>query len=421
MKLCMDGGNLKYSYKRINSNVAYCALSVKVGTRNEVEQFNGMAHLVEHMLFKGTEHRNSISINSRLEKEGGDLNAYTTKEEIVLYCTLLKEDLAKGVDLLLEMALDSVFPEKELEKEKEVVYDEIISYKDSPADQIYDDFEGLLFKGHPLGKLILGTKKSLKGIGSGHLLEFCRKNFIPGNMALSVVANVEARKIESIVRRSLKHYRPESELQYIPDETTLFEQPEISDNYSSLLIGNRFSLSQNKHLHQSHCIIGCSAHSMYSNKERCTLALVANMLGGPASNSLLNTMLREKYALVYNVEAAYTPYSDTGIFTVYFGCDASNTERCKSLVYAALEKFSRGEISQSKLKNAKKQFVAQMLIAADNLESQALGMSKAMLVFNQISPFELSRRMIEQISLEDVLNVCSKVFKRSRLSELIYC
>ena len=418
--MCMDSGNLKYSYKRIHSNVAYCALTTKVGTRNEQEKFNGMAHLVEHMLFKGTERRSSFNINSRLEKEGGDLNAYTTKEEIVLYCTVLREDLAKGIDLLLEMAMSSIFPQKELVKEKDVVYDEIITYKDSPADQIYDDFEGLLFKGHPLGKLILGSRKSLRKITSEDLLEFTGEYFTPGNMALSVVANVEPSGLESTIRRSLEKYSPGSGLQYIPDETTLFEQPVPENPYSSLATGNQFSLSENRHLHQSHCIIGCSAPSFYSNKERCTLALVANMLGGPASNSVLNTLLREKHGLVYTVEAAYTPYSDTGIFTVYFGCDAANTEKCKSLVYSTLEKFAGTEIAESKLKSARKQFVAQMLIAADNLESQALGMSKAMLVFNQISPFELSRRMVEQISVKDVMDVCSKVFDRKRLSELIY-
>ena len=416
----MDCGKLKYSYKRICSNVVYCALTAKVGTRNEQEKFNGMAHLVEHMLFKGTERRSSCNINSRLEKEGGDLNAYTTKEETALYCTVLKEDLAKGVDLLLEMTMSSTFPPKELAKEKDVVYDEIITYKDSPADQIYDDFEGLLFKGHPLGKLILGSRKSLRKITSEDLLEFTGEYFTPGNMALSVVANVEPSRLENIIRHSLGKYSPGSELQYIPDETTLFDQPVLDNPYSSLAIGNQFSLSENRHLHQCHCIIGCSALSFYSNKERCTLALVANMLGGPASNSELNTLLREKYALVYTVEAAYTPYSDTGIFTVYFGCDASNAERCKSLVYSTLEKYACAEITESKLKNARKQFIAQMLIAADNLESQALGMSKAMLVFNQISPFEFSRRMIEQISVKDVMDVCSKVFDRQRLSELIY-
>ncbi len=415
---------LKYSFKKKNSDVAYCALTAKVGTRDEQEKFNGMAHLMEHMLFKGTEKRSSSCINSRLEKEGGDLNAYTTKEEIVLYCTVLKDDLAKGIDLLLELALTSIFPQKELAKELEVVYDEIITYKDSPADQIFDDFEAYLFEGHPLGKLILGSRKTLKRIKPADLMEFRKSYFCPSNLSLAVVAGLPQERVRRMVSASLEKYTGSGELTYIPDDTVLYPEGklgQVENSYLPLHIGVKFAKEENRHLHQTHCIIGCSAYSYYDTKERCIMALVSNMLGGPASNSMLNTLLRERHALVYNVEAAYTPYSDTGLFTIYFGCDAQYLDKCRELVYSTLDKFVCAPVSESKLKSAKKQFIAQMLIASDNAEAQALGMGKSMLVFGQITPFELSQRMIEDITAQQLQDVCAKVLARERLSELVYC
>ena len=303
------------------SHVVRCALTIKAGTRNESVQYNGMAHLVEHMLFKGTLKRDSKSINDYLEKEGGELNAYTTKEEIVIYSTVMKEDFAKAADLLLELAFTSQFPQKELDKERSVIYDEIISYKDSPAESIYDHFETLLFSEHPLHLPILGEKKSLMRITPRLLSQFIAEFFIPSNMVFSIVGDITEGYARKCIDRSLaRYYKGEAALDF-RSESGADIQTALPENSSSHLAGTVFSKEVMKRNHQAHCIIGAAAYSYYDGWRRNALTLLCNILGGPASNSRLNMLLRERYAMVYNIEASYTPYTDTGIFSIYFGCD----------------------------------------------------------------------------------------------------
>ncbi len=423
-----------FACKKVASPVAYCALSIKTGTRYEPAQYNGMAHLVEHMLFKGTEKRTSNSINNVLEREGGELNAYTTKEEIVLCATILREDLPKAVDLLAELAFTSTFPQKELEKELEVVYDEIISYKDSPAESIYDHFETLLFKGHPLEKAILGEKRTLKKIDSTLLKEFLTSNFRPDNMVFTVVGNIEESAFQKLVQKSVnKYYKAEVEkgddqpIEAIPNRE-LDSDPDYEvenrriaeEGCSSLAIGTPFKLEVTKRNHQAHCIIGTSAYSYSDGFKRIALALVTNILGGPASISRLNNILREKHALVYNIEANFTPYSDTGIFSIYFGCDKSLLAKCKELVYGELEKIVSQPLTERELKNAKKQFLGQLFISQDNAESQCLAMGKSIMVYGKIYPFEQTRKQIEQLTAEDLQQVAQEILSKGRLSELVY-
>ena len=421
---------IKFACKKVISPVTYCSLSVKAGTRDEDPKYNGLAHLTEHMLFKGTEKRTSRSINNLLEKEGGELNAYTTKEEIVLCSTVLIEDLPKAIDLLAELALTSVFPAKELEKELDIVYDEIISYKDSPAESIYDHFETLLFKGHPLEKAILGEKKTLRKIDSAILKEFLHKNFRPDNMVFSVAGNIEEKKLARLIEKSMKKYCGEPvkavlciEEEGVPTATTATpaETAEAAEKHpASLLTGEQFSLELQKRNHQAHCIIGCSAYSFYDGWKRIALALITNILGGPASGSRLNMNLREKHGLVYNIEATYTPYSDTGIFSIYFGCDKSLIGKCRELVYKELEKISEVPLTDSELKNARKQFLGQLFISQDNSETQCLAMGKSLLVYNRIYPFEHSRKQIEEITSQQLMEVAKEILSKERLSELIY-
>ncbi len=416
---------IRFAYKRVNSPVAYCALSVKAGTRDEDPKYNGLAHLTEHMLFKGTEKRTSRSINSLLEKEGGELNAYTTKEEIVLCSTVLQEDLPKAVDLLAELAFTSVFPQKELDKEMDVVFDEIISYKDSPAEAIYDHFETLLFKGHPLEKAILGEKKSLKKIDSNTLKAFLKENFTPQNMVFSIVGNIEEKRLAHLIEKSTSKYTGESiEAQFCPENfasaATDSEDTAERDSSQSLKTGNIFAIGFAKRNHQAHCIIGCSAYSYFDGWKRIALALLTNILGGPASGSRLNMVLREKHALVYNIEATYTPYSDTGIFSIYFGCDKSLIQKCLELVYKELEKIVETPLKESELKSAKKQFLGQLFISQDNAEAQCLAMGKSILVFNNIYPFEQTRKQIEEITPKQLQEVAKEILSKERLSELVY-
>ena len=424
---------MKFSFKRVTSPVAVCAVSTMVGTRNEEPAYNGLAHLNEHMLFKGTEKRGAASINNILENVGGELNAYTTKEETVVHATVLKEDLRRAVELLLELLFTSTYPDKELLKEREVVYEEIISYKDSPADSIYEDFECRLFEGHPLKYPILGTRKTLSRIESSTLKEYLHKWFIPDNMAISVVADMEEFQVVKIVERALRKYCPGQHCDIIRESTL---QPLVAGTAGGGTAGGRtaageaapldwtsvppFRIEINKKHHQAHCIIGTRAYSYTQERERLALALLANILGGPAMNARLNTVLREKNALVYTVEACFNPYSDTGLFTIYFGCDKPLVERSLRLVRKELERVIEAPLSSRALANAKKQLLGQLAIASDNSEAQCLSMGKSMMIFGYIEPMETTRAKIESLTASELQRVAQEILAWDNLSILIY-
>lgn len=444
--------------------MAVCAVSTMVGTRNEEPAYNGLAHLNEHMLFKGTEKRGAASINNLLENVGGELNAYTTKEETVVHATVLKEDLRRAVELLLELLFTSTYPDKELLKEREVVYEEIISYKDSPADSIYEDFECRLFEGHPLQYPILGTRKTLSRIESSTLKEYLHKWFIPDNMAISVVADMEESQVVKIVERALRKYCPGQHCDIIRESTP---QPLVAGTagggtapgggtagggtagggtaggctagFGTLGGGTAggdtaadgatplvwtpvppFRIEINKKHHQAHCIIGTRAYSYTQERERLALALLANILGGPAMNARLNTVLREKNALVYTVEACFNPYSDTGLFTIYFGCDKPLVERSLRLVRKELERVIEAPLSSRALANAKKQLLGQLAIASDNSEAQCLSMGKSMMIFGYIEPMETTRAKIESLTSLELQRVAQEILAWDNLSILIY-
>ena len=429
---------MKFSFKRVTSPVAVCAVSTMVGTRNEEPAYNGLAHLNEHMLFKGTEKRGAASINNLLENVGGELNAYTTKEETVVHATVLKEDLRRAVELLLELLFTSTYPDKELLKEREVVYEEIISYKDSPADSIYEDFECRLFEGHPLQYPILGTRKTLSRIESSTLKEYLHKWFVPDNMAISVVADMEESQVVKIVERALRKYCPgqhcdiirESTLQPLVAGTAGFGTAGGGTAGGCTVAGEAapldwtpvppFRIEINKKHHQAHCIIGTRAYSYTQERERLALALLANILGGPAMNARLNTVLREKNALVYTVEACFNPYSDTGLFTIYFGCDKPLVERSLRLVRKELERVIEAPLSSRALANAKKQLLGQLAIASDNSEAQCLSMGKSMMIFGYIEPMETTRAKIESLTAVELQRVAQEILAWDNLSILIY-
>ena len=429
---------MKFSFKRVTSPVAVCAVSTMVGTRNEEPAYNGLAHLNEHMLFKGTEKRGAASINNLLENVGGELNAYTTKEETVVHATVLKEDLRRAVELLLELLFTSTYPDKELLKEREVVYEEIISYKDSPADSIYEDFECRLFEGHPLQYPILGTRKTLSRIESSTLKEYLHKWFVPDNMAISVVADMEESQVVKIVERALRKYCPGQHCDIIRESTL---QPLVAGTAGFGTAGGctaggctvageaapldwtpvpPFRIEINKKHHQAHCIIGTRAYSYTQERERLALALLANILGGPAMNARLNTVLREKNALVYTVEACFNPYSDTGLFTIYFGCDKPLVERSLRLVRKELERVIEAPLSSRALANAKKQLLGQLAIASDNSEAQCLSMGKSMMIFGYIEPMETTRAKIESLTSSELQRVAQEILAWDNLSILIY-
>lgn len=401
---------MKYAVRRSGSSVAYCALSIKCGTRDEDGYHSGIAHFTEHTLFKGTARKSASAVNSYLDRLGGELNAYTTKEEIVIHATVLKEDLGKAASLLLELATSATFPEKEIEKEKGVVIDEINSYKDSPSEEIYDRFEELLFQGHPLSRPILGTSASVKRITGSELHRFIAEKFIPGDMAFTVVADVsESQMADRIERLSGKFFTAGTGIP-APGEPPL---PEV-------FAACRFDKTLNKHNHQVNCIIGNTAPSLYEDRDRISAALLCNILGGPASNSILNSALREKYGWVYGVECSYTQYADAGIAAISFGCDRSNYEKCLEVIGKEVRKLQDSELSQTKLKAARKQFLGQLAIASDNGESQCLSMGKSLLAYGTVMSDIQTREKVEAVTAAAIRDSARRIFGQTDCSRLIY-
>ena len=406
---------MQYAVKRSNSSVGYCALSIKCGTRDEEGFHNGTAHFIEHTIFKGTERRSASVINGYLDRLGGELNAYTTKEEIVFHATVLKEDLGKAASLLFELATEPTFPEHEIQTEKGVVIDEINSYKDTPSEDIYDRFEEMLFKGHPLGGNILGTAASVRKMTRDELLRFVREKFRPEKMAFTVVADIEESKMEKAAVRLAEKYFGKN------------GSREREESGSGKACGTYmapaaepFDKTVNKRSHQANCVIGGLAPSLYQERERLAAVLLCNILGGPASNSLLNSVLREKNGWVYGVECSYTQYADTGIAAICLGCDRDNLDKCLKAIGKVLDKLRSGTLSERKLKAAKKQLLGQLAISSDNGETQCLSMGKGLLSYGKITGPQQTLRMVEAITAEDVREMACEIFSPDKLSRLIY-
>lgn len=408
---------MQYAVRKSGSAVGYCALSIRCGTRDEEGYHSGIAHFVEHTIFKGTARRSASVINGYLDRLGGELNAFTTKEEIVFHATVLKEDLPKAMSLLLELATCPTFPEHEINTEKGVVIDEIHSYKDTPSEDIYDRFEEMLFAGHPLSGPILGTTASVKKITREELLKFVREKFLPCRMAFTIVADIdEARMEKEVLKLAQKHF---------PDMTA----PEcisecMSDNLPCIRHGipgaEPFDKTLNKRNHQANCIIGGLAPSLYQERERLATILLCNILGGPATNSILNSVLREKNGWVYGVECSYTQFSDTGMAVISLGCDKSNLEKCLKAIDKEIGKLQTTPMSERKLKAAKKQMLGQLAISSDNGETQCLSMGKSLMAYGKITEGKETRELIERITSEDVMEMARTIFAQDRLSKLIY-
>ena len=401
---------LRFAFRRTRSQVAYSALAIRSGTRNEPEAFSGIAHMTEHMLFKGTQKRTPQQISNRLEMLGGELNAYTAKEETVLYSTVLKEDAAKAVDLLFELAFDSTFPQKELDKERCVVIDEINMYKDSPSECIFEEFERLLYGDSPLARPILGTTRSLRKIDSAALQDYVRSNYRPENMCIAIVGDMTPQRAEKIALQAAAKYIPADYRPAAAAPRSVAEGLPASPHFEKEVV---------KKNHQINCIIGTTAFPFYDAR-RMEMILLANLLGGPSSNSRLNQKLREKNALVYAIDASYTQFCDNGALMIYFGCEKPNLSRCIELVREELAQMRDKPLSERALGAARKQLLGQLAVAADNGEAQALSMAKSMLVFGEILSDEEVRRRIEAITPESLQAVAAAVLAEDRLSTLVF-
>ena len=388
-------------HRRIKGNVTHCALLVNAGSRDELKNQFGLAHFTEHALFKGTEHRKAYQVNCRLENLGGELNAFTTKEDTTIHATTLRSDFSKAVELIADVAFHSTFPDRELEKEKEIIYDEINTYKDSPADMIYDTFEDMLFAGSELGHNILGRKSSLARFSGESIREFVARTHTTDQMVFSSIGNLSAKSVETTVARYLNDI--ESSARDFSRRQPAAVEP--------------FTRAVAKHTHQTHCIIGNRACAI-GDEDRLPLALVTNILGGPSANSLLNTVIREKHGLSYNIEASYTPYTDTGIVAIYFSSDHDNAGRCIALIEEQLYRLRTEPLTARRLSMAKKQFIAQLAISSESNESYMLGAGKSLLLHDDVDTMEQVYAKIREISAEQLTEVAGKVF--TNMSRLVY-
>lgn len=410
----MTGGitpcGLQYAVRQSGRSVAYCALSIGCGTTQEAGFPSGIAHFVEHTLFRGTRRKKAAVINSYLDRLGGELNAYTTKEEIVLHATVLKEDLWKAVKLLFELATEATFPDDEIQTERGVVLDEIISYKDNPAEDVYDKFEGLLFQGHPLEQPILGTSASVKKITPAQLRRFVQTFFTPDRMALTLVADIPENQLEKKVHALVKNLFGGS----APARMTAPREQGIA--YPE----NIFHKVIDKRNHEVNAVIGGYAPSLYEMPDRMVAAMLVNILGGPASNSLLNAELREKKGWVYGIECSYTQYADTGIVAISFGCDKPNLEACMASIHKILERLREAPLSEARLKSYRKQLLGQLAIGSEAGEAQCLSMGKSLLAWGKIMSPEQTRACLQSITSEDLRQMACRLFAPEKLSSLVY-
>lgn len=399
---------IRYAVKRSGSAVAYCSLGIACGTRYEQGFHSGIAHFTEHTLFKGTEHKSSSVINGYLDRLGGELNAYTTKEEIVLHATILKEDLSKASSLLMEIATEATFPDNEVNTERGVVIDEIKSYKDSPSEDVYDRFEEKLFRGHSLSMPILGTPQSVRATSAEELRRFYKEKFVPGAMVFTIVADIDEKRMEADLLRTFDKFFSGSGM--VSGEMTRHE---------SITLNNVFDEVINKRNHEANAVIGGYAPSLYEERERIATSLMSNILGGPAMNSILNNILREKHGWVYGVESSYTQYSDTGIMAISLGCERENTEKCIDAVRREISKLQANALTDRKLRAAKKQFLGQIAISSDNGEAQCLSMGKSLLAYGRVASAEEIKREIEAVSADMIRDMACRIFAPDRTSCLI--
>ena len=392
---------IKGIHRRTRSSVTHCALVINAGTRDEHKDEYGLAHFAEHAIFKGTKRRKAYQINCRLENRGGELNAYTTKEDTTIHATTLRSDFSKAVELIADVAFNSTFPERELAKEREVIVDEINTYKDSPADMIFDTFEDSIFAGSELGHNILGTKAALMRHTSESIKQFVARTHTTDQMVFSSIGNMSVKSVQSVVSKYLAEQ---------PISTRAFKRiaPEKVEPFDRVV---------NKHTHQTHCIVGARAYDINDDK-RLPLSLLVNILGGPSANSRLNTVLREKNGLSYNTEAIYTPYNDCGMVAIYFSSDHHNADLCRELIDNELKSLRTTPPTARQLSMIKRQFLAQMAISMENNEGYMLGAGKSYLVHDEIDTLEEVYRKVSAVKAEQIMEVAEDIFANT--STLIY-
>lgn len=391
------------------SPVVYCGYQLNAGTANEQPGEEGIAHFCEHVTFKGTTRRTAIDVIQCLEEVGGDLNAFTTKTDTVYYSAILKEHLPRAIDLLTDIVFHSVYPQKEINKEVEVICDEIESYNDSPAELIYDEFENLIFRGHPLGHSILGTSERVRRFTTDDAIRFTKQYYLPMNSVFFAYGDVDFEYLLRLLEKENGAKVKVIEEVEKPVESSL---PPLSEYQPQVV-------EIDKHTHQAHVMIGNRAYSIH-DKRRMALYLLNNILGGPGMSARLNLALRERRGLVYTVESTMVSYSQTGLWSVYFGCDADDRAECMRLVRTELDRFMSVPLSDEELSIAKQQLKGQIGIACDNRENLALDFGKGFLHYGWKKDITALYRDIDAITAEDIQQVACELFPEERLTKLVY-
>ncbi len=425
----LDNG-LRIIHLPSDSKIVYCGYQINAGTRDEAPGEEGLAHFCEHVTFKGTERRKAWHILNCLESVGGELNAYTNKEGTVYYSAILKEHVARAVDILSDIVFHSVYPQQEIDKEVEVICDEIESYNDSPAELIYDEFENLIFREHPLGHNILGTAERVRQFKTEDALRFTRKFYRPDNAVFFAYGDIDFKKLIKLLEKNLEvkseEFNGNEQRRWKSEETTFGGRRELQiagrREKQSHLNAPRCegkTIVMEKNTHQAHVMIGTLAYNIHDDR-RMPLYLLSNILGGPGMNAKLNLSLREHNGLVYTVESTMVAYGDTGIWSIYFGCDEHDVKRCLRLVRKELDKFMAKPLSPSQLQAAKKQIKGQIGVACDNRENFALDFGKSFLHYGWEKNVDSLYRHIDEITAEQMQAVAQELFDEARLTTLIF-
>lgn len=394
---------IRIVHKPISGKIAHCGFVINTGSRDEHIDENGIAHFIEHTIFKGTNKRKAHHILNRIDSVGGEINAYTTKEKTCVYASFVVDYFERASELLSDILIHSTFPEKEIEKEKDVIIDEIHSYQDTPYEQIYDDFEELVFKTHPLGMNILGTEKSVKEIDRIKILDFINRNYATNEIVFSIIGNIEEKKILRIAQK-------------------YFEDFQTKQNHTNRILFNNYQPFQKyieKDNLQSHTIIGNIAYgAKHSNKPG--FILLNNILGGPAMNSRLNMSIREKYGYAYSIESSYSSYCDTGIFSIYLGTDERNSKKSINLTLKELKRFRENKLTTIQLHRAKQQLLGQITLSEENNVNIMLGIGKSLINYGKVDSLVEVYNKVNKISAEELLQISNEVFDEKQLSILTF-
>lgn len=398
------GNGIRIVHKQVDGMVAHTGVMINTGSRDEQQEESGLAHFIEHTFFKGTQHRKAYHVISRLDKIGAELNAYTTKEDTMIYASFTKEYYSRTLELLSDIVFNSRFPEHELRKEKEVILDEIDSYKDSPSEKIFDHFEELVYEGHGLGNNILGTKKNIRKFNQKHIRQFLERNYTTDQVVIASVGNISFTRLVKYAEKYFSEIQPSTR----------------KEKRKPFTVYKPSTLTRQLRIYQNHCIVGNIGYSHYDIREKLVLTLLNNILGGPGMNSRLNLSIRERKGWAYHVESNYVPYTDSGLFSVYVSCSNGYLERAINLLFYEMKLLREKKLGPVQLNMAKKQLIGQMALAYESNLNEMMSIARNFMLFGSVESTRQVARSIDSITQNEILEVANQIFDEKQQSILIY-